>query len=261
MISDINAELHAWAVAASGLPSGSVIWAYQHGRRPDTPYMTVSYTAASRGLAGRSTRLSPAVVADTVIESVDAGADSVTITAHGRLTGDGPFRLVSSGSIPGGLAADTDYWLVAQGPDDLSLAASHLDAWNAATVDITDAGSGTHSLVDTPDTLLSGAEIADTVIAHREISIELRTYSSDVGVQPGTAMEILSRVELAHTRPAVSSLLGLLSLGAFGPILNVTAIIGEHEMESRAAMDVVGYAVDTDVQGASYVEHAGVVGG
>jgi hypothetical protein len=40
----IEDALAAWALAGSGLPVGSVIWAYQGGPRPQPPYLALSLT-------------------------------------------------------------------------------------------------------------------------------------------------------------------------------------------------------------------------
>lgn len=97
---------------------------------------------------------------------VDVGNDTITITDHGYETGDGPLQLSNSGgALPGGLAADTDYWVVKIDDNTIALAASPGDAnrialtaeieledpegeeEDAIRVNITSAaGAGTHSI-------------------------------------------------------------------------------------------------------------------
>jgi len=73
-------------------------------------------------------------------------ADTLTILDHGLNTGDGPFILSSTGTLPGGLALGTDYWVIIVDADTLRLA-THLGYALVNTfVDITDAGTGTHTL-------------------------------------------------------------------------------------------------------------------
>ena len=43
------------------------------------------------------------------VAAVDAGADTLTATAHGRATGDGPVRIETTGVAPGGLAVATQH--------------------------------------------------------------------------------------------------------------------------------------------------------
>lgn len=77
-----------------------------------------------------------------------AATDILTITAHGLLTGDGPFQLTTTDTLPAGLALATDYWVVRLSANTFSLAASYADA-TAATpivVDVTDTGTGTHTM-------------------------------------------------------------------------------------------------------------------
>lgn len=64
-------------------------------------------------------------------------------------TGDGPFTVSNSGgSLPGGLSASTNYWLVFQpdDPDGIQLATSRVNALENSIIDITNTGSGTHTL-------------------------------------------------------------------------------------------------------------------
>lgn len=64
-------------------------------------------------------------------------------------TGDGPFRLTTTGTLPGGSASATDYWLTILSvgdPDSYRLATSLADALADIYVDILDAGTGTHTI-------------------------------------------------------------------------------------------------------------------
>lgn len=94
----------------------------------------------------------PLVVADDVVEAVDTGADTLQLTAHGLKTGDGPLRLTTTGTLPTGLATGTDYWVIEDDVDNIQLADALSDAINGVAIDLTAAGSGTHTLVDTADT-------------------------------------------------------------------------------------------------------------
>ena len=72
---------------------------------------------------------------------------SLLLTAHGLSTGDGPFTLTTTGVLPTGLATATDYYAIVVDTDHLLLAASRADALASTEIVLTDAGSGTHTLV------------------------------------------------------------------------------------------------------------------
>ncbi len=90
------------------------------------------------------------VVADTTFT---AAADNiVTAAAHGRFTGDGPFYVSSTTTLPGGLAGLTPYWVVRLGANTFSWATSLANALAGSVVDITSNGSGTHTYMDSAST-------------------------------------------------------------------------------------------------------------
>lgn len=78
----------------------------------------------------------------------------LTANGHGRVTGDGPVRLTTSGVLPAGLELERDYWFAYLGTNTFSFAVSLEDAFSGTVVTLTDAGTGTHTLVDTDDTKL-----------------------------------------------------------------------------------------------------------
>jgi len=75
-----------------------------------------------------------------------AATDIVTCTAHGFVTGD-KIRVTTSGGIdlPAGLATGTDYYIVKIDADTFYLSSTLSDS-PTHRVDITDAGTGTHTL-------------------------------------------------------------------------------------------------------------------
>lgn len=94
----------------------------------------------------------PLVFADFTY-TADATSDSVAQSNHGLLTGDGPIRTTNSGGgLPGGLAIDTDYYAIYVNDDELRVATSRANALNNVFIDITSAGTGTHTMIDQPTT-------------------------------------------------------------------------------------------------------------
>ncbi len=85
------------------------------------------------------------IVADDV-EGVTAASDLMTIVAHGLHTGDGPVRMTTTTTLPAGLALATDYYVVRLSADTFGLATSRANALAGTKIDITDAGTGTHTI-------------------------------------------------------------------------------------------------------------------
>src|SRR5262245_9988865 len=99
--------------------------------------------------------LEPLVVADI---TVTADNTTETLTAgspHGRETGEGPYRLTTTGTIPTGLSTSTDYWLISPsgpGGTTLRLATSLANALAGTVVAFSTNGTGTLKVVDTATT-------------------------------------------------------------------------------------------------------------
>lgn len=94
------------------------------------------------------------VVEMDTVNVVDTDADTMTVTGHSYKNGDGPVQFVAGmgAVLPGGIEAETDYWLGVDG-DDLTLYPTFADWMSSSNkIDITDAGLATVTIVDTADT-------------------------------------------------------------------------------------------------------------
>lgn len=127
--------------------------------------------------------------------TADAGSNLLTKVAHGLRTGDGPIRVANSGGgLPGGLAALTDYWIVKSTDDTFFLATSFINAIRAGatTIDITTAGTGTHTLsaggACTRATLLrvQGNAVVDGVTTAAELTVTGETAIGGSATVGGT---------------------------------------------------------------------------
>lgn len=107
------------------------------------------YVAAGGTL---STTDRPLVVADDVIEAVDTVNDRLTLTAHGLSTGDSFIQFTTTNTLPGGIIAATNYWIIRVDANTISIATSLANALAGVKVDITSAGAGVNTLVDTANT-------------------------------------------------------------------------------------------------------------
>lgn len=82
----------------------------------------------------------------------EADDDTLTAVAHGLITGDGPFRVSTAGSLPTGLLAATDYWVIRMGADTFKLATSLENALARTAIPLTTDGAGVNTIADTADT-------------------------------------------------------------------------------------------------------------
>jgi hypothetical protein len=75
-----------------------------------------------------------------------ATSDVTTMAEHGLTTGFGPVQVSTSGTLPTGLTASTDYWLSVEDRDTFKFCTSLKNAMDGTVVDITGTGSGTHTM-------------------------------------------------------------------------------------------------------------------
>lgn len=99
--------------------------------------------------------ISAAETSAGVNDDVNASTDVITEAAHGLITGD-LGRLTTTGVLPTGLAAATDYFVIKIDDNNFKLASSLPNALAGTAVNITADGSGVHTFTATA---LSGASI------------------------------------------------------------------------------------------------------
>lgn len=110
----------------------------------------MSSKAAFLTAMGATTRIGPT----KAISAPNTTTDAMTATAHGKQTGYGPVRLANSGgALPTGLSGSADYWLIVVDANTIKFATSAANALAGIAVDITGAGSGTHTMQATAQTL------------------------------------------------------------------------------------------------------------
>lgn len=77
-----------------------------------------------------------------------AAGQVITITAHNKLVGDGPYLASSTGALPAPLQAGVSYWIAATpNANTLSLSSKK----GGPVVTLTGAGTGTHTLTKASD--------------------------------------------------------------------------------------------------------------
>lgn len=73
-------------------------------------------------------------------------ADTATISGHGLITGDGPYHLFTETTLPDPLAVNTDVFIIKTDGDTIKFALSHPDALANVAIELTDDGTGAHTL-------------------------------------------------------------------------------------------------------------------
>jgi hypothetical protein len=94
--------------------------------------------------------------------TADAGTDILTSTGLRGFANLFPFTRVqvsSSGTLPAGLLAATDYFVIRLSDTEIRLATSYANAVAGTAINITDAGSGTHTLNTLYPRYTSGAGV------------------------------------------------------------------------------------------------------
>lgn len=236
--------IHGWVVTATGLAADRVRWAKQGQAvpRPAAPGAWVSLSELGREAGGadwQERAAYPLTFTDLAVAAVNAGADTLTITAHGRATGDGPVRLETTGVAPGGLAVATDYWLIVVDANTVQLAATFLDAIDLVEVAIADAGSGAHTVVDTAETVRAGAELLATSTGTRTATISIQCYA---GAATGdtTPSAYLDRLRAALALDGVRAALKAegLAVAVIGPTRDLgVALNSGATFEPRAVLE------------------------
>lgn len=78
--------------------------------------------------------------------TADASTDALTKTSHSFSTGDFVRVTNSGGGLPGGLAINTTYWTIRVDANAFKLATTQANAFAGTAIDLTTAGTGTHTV-------------------------------------------------------------------------------------------------------------------
>lgn len=240
-----ESAIHSAIVSGTGLAADRVKWSDQGGARPASPAAWVSLRDLGEAPIGHDTARyvrNPFTFTAKAITLVVPGAPgTVTVPAHGLSSGDGPVRLTTTGTLPGGTAADVDYWAIRVTADTLRLAPSFLAAIDAsAPIAIIDTGVGAHAIVSTTQTLKAGAEAKAVVEGVRQRTISVQCFGGDA-IGDGSPMGILRRLRAALALPTIRDALhaGGVGLLRANDARNVSLAVSPSVFEPRAVMELV----------------------
>lgn len=247
----VQSRIARWVLAGSGLTSDKVLWSQNKAPRPAADGIVMRLMGIQVvGDTWTDVASNPLVFADKTVSAVSAANNTLTITAHGLSTGDGPIRLASTGTLPGGIAASTDYWVIKVDADTIKLAATFagtggadiagLPSGNPVTpVDITSAGSGTITVADTTKTVKAGQEILYVARGTTRAILNLECHTEDsTGLD--MAVAVLHRVAARASLPSQIALLDEAGVGV-AEIEAVRAVRGHLDallFEPRATLDI-----------------------
>lgn len=263
--------IHDWVVAGSGLAADHVIWARTGAARPAVaPFIELSVIAITPVGHDWERRADNIITfADLPIALVDPATDQLQVIGHGRTTGDGPIRLgvAVGGAAPGGLAANTDYWVIVIDADHVQLAASFQNtggnyAGNPITpINITDAGSGALTLQATATTVPAGKELIRRAQGMRQVAVQIQCFAAEnSGMQAMQIMTDLAASLQLYLYDLDQAGFGVADLNAAffdGGVKLVEGRVGSI-LEPRAVWTITGW-VASEMDGfESFVEKASI---
>lgn len=118
--------------------------------------------------------------------AVDIVNDIINIPSHGFNRTSFRVRVSSSGTLPTGLSASTNYFVIVIDANNIKLATSSANARAGTAINITGIGSGTHTITqwEDPDAasrfaMNVGANSGDNLGAHQNWEVQSHTHTID----------------------------------------------------------------------------------
>lgn len=105
---------------------------------------TGNLAVSSKRFEARSGQTVTAISEVVAAASVNPATDEWTVTRE-YMTGE-KVRLTTTGTLPAPLAVSTDYWVIKVNATTIKLASSLTDAYNGVAINITTAGTGSHTV-------------------------------------------------------------------------------------------------------------------
>ena len=168
----------------------------------------------------------------TATENFTVDIDDDTLASQNVYTTGCMVKLSSDGTLPAGLNADTTYYAIKVSDTEIKLAATLEDAKNGVAIDITDAGTGTHTIrQETMQELDAGLDhIIDTlsIVGAREerVTLQQKLLSShETNLQ--TMLENTESLDFAQAAIELSAKQAAYeaALGVTSRILNQVSLI------------------------------------
>lgn len=159
--------------------------------------------------------------------TTNALTDTMTTAAHGMVTGS-RFRIDSSGTVPGGLAAGVDYYAIGLSTTQFKAAETLADALAATAINLTDGGTGNvvinEQFVNATDPIevLIAKELASGgAYVRQAVTTAAATFNGTEAVKPPVVLTLTNTdaVDMVYRQI-------LVAYGASSAIGTVTGITG-----------------------------------
>lgn len=245
-----------WMINGSGLPASRIRWGGQNAPQPGgstQAWISLRLTKVeTQGYDVTKWNDNFITFAPKAIVSLNAALDTVTVTAHGFNTGDGPVNL--TGDLTGtNLANLTGYWAIKVDADNFKVATTFQNAINGVFVDIQGVGTGAHTVVSTATTKTVGKELAETIYGGRKVTVTVTCFPPQPTTDATEAMAILSDV-VAYanlTKQYMAFAAGGVGMSDYGDPQSVDGVLNAVYFEPRATMTISFFttSVITDFQG------------
>lgn len=256
-------EIAKWVAAGTGVPSTKILWSMQGGQWPDAPWISLNLpNTRGVGLDGTRHIHNPLVVADDIVEEVDEILDTLLLTAHTLVTGDGPFQFTTTDTLPDGLELVTDYWVIVVDDDTILVATSRAAAVALDAIDLIDQGLGVHTLHDTADTRRVGAEISHIVEGQRRGVLTLQCFS-DEAIGAARAQALLEQLRSRYKLPSMQDRMRAIgfAVATIGPSTVIGGSLSSaSDFDPRATMEIILNYYDSATETGTNIETVEVTG-
>ncbi|MCA3265467.1 MAG: hypothetical protein ING19_05295 [Azospirillum sp.] len=141
----------------------------------------------------------------TTTFTADAAADALTLADGGaRLRTGVQVRLTTTGTLPGGLATGTDYYVVELATLRIGLATSLANARARTLIDLTSAGTGTHTIQARAEPRYTANGTIDTADEPENVIARLLSACAGRLIRVQGKWEIVAGVWSGASRPALT---------------------------------------------------------
>ena len=176
------------------------------------------------------------------VSAVTTGSDSLTINNHPFNVGERVY-ITTTATLPGGLAALTEYFIIDTDANTIKLATTKANAIAGTAIDLTSTGSGAIVIEHTKYIEASGNGLlsvdSTNVVASDRILLKNQTTTFQNGIYVVTVIGSVSTPAVV-TRALDANAQGELEAGAFTFIFegNINSDIAFVQIESNATLDI-----------------------
>lgn len=247
----LHTAIRAWIVGGSQLPLSKVYWGGQDAPRIAEPAIEMRlHGSKSLGIPWLDTETIYLTFSPLTVTGISVGSNTLTIPSHGFGTGDGPVRFSTTGTLYGGVALATNYWVIKVDANTIKVATSYVRTGGAdingspsgntvTPVDLTSTSADVITVIDTATTLRAGQETRNVSRSMERLVLDLECHTTDA-IGMNAAMSILSRIKARQKLPSQQAILKAAHLG-LTDVERPRAIHGVRNavmFEPRAIMEV-----------------------